>query len=64
MQLSSVMFESEFLFVAAAQQQSANWAGPSLQTIWLTLGTLTVREPIMDIWTGRCESVYVSVKGF
>lgn len=51
------MFESEYLVVAAAHQQSANWTEPPLKTTWLALGPLTVMKPKMDTWVSGLEGV-------
>lgn len=57
MQLSSIMFEIEFLVVAAAQQQSANWTELPLKSPWLALQPPTVMKPKRDTWVSGLEGV-------
>lgn len=57
MQLSSTMFETEFLVVAVAQQQSANWTESPLKNTWLALQPLTVMKPKRDTWVSGLEGV-------
>lgn len=57
MQLSSTMFETEFLVVAVAQQQSANWPESPLKSTWLALQPLAVMKPKRDTWVSRLEGV-------